>query len=280
MAQEFAEQEYFVLHLLSVSEEPLGAGSIREELARNGMDLSEASVGRLLRGLDTRGFTSRVGYQGRLLTPAGEKRLSQLQSEREQIVSTGAFLEAVKSREKEMLLEILVARRAIEREMAALAAESRTRADLDALRDILDRQNALLARGEPMASTDPEFHEEVARISGNKVLQSAIEIIRRSGRSFLLRIHQDKGGQPGRRGPRGSFRGHRFREPRRGSVRHDQAYRQCDQGCSYILEGSCQEPSGREDEKRKTDPTRSGINPVTPGRWPGRRRGLQEMTVA
>ena len=38
MAQEFEEQEYFVLHLLSVSAEPLGAGSIREELAKNGMD--------------------------------------------------------------------------------------------------------------------------------------------------------------------------------------------------------------------------------------------------
>ncbi len=68
MAQEFAEQEYFVLHLLSISEEPLGAGSIREELARSGMDLSEASVGRLLRGLDGRGFTTRIGFQGRLLT--------------------------------------------------------------------------------------------------------------------------------------------------------------------------------------------------------------------
>jgi GntR family L-lactate dehydrogenase operon transcriptional regulator len=199
MAQEFAEQEYFVLHLLSVSEEPLGAGSIREELARNGMDLSEASVGRLLRGLDRRGFTTRVGFQGRLLTPAGEERLSNLQSEREQIVSTGAFLEAVRSREKEMLLEILVARRAIEREMAALAAGLRTEKDLAALRKILDRQNALLARGEPMASTDPEFHEEVARISGNKVLQSAIEIIRRSGEgaSFFEYIRTKVGSQVG-----------------------------------------------------------------------------------
>ncbi|MDO9507875.1 MAG: FCD domain-containing protein [Thermovirgaceae bacterium] len=181
MVQEFSEQEYFVLHLLSVSSEPLGAGSIREELALNGMELSEASVGRFIRDLDIRGITSRVGFQGRVLTSPGEERLCELMSEREKIVSTGAFLEAVKSREREMLLEILVARRAIEREMAALAADSRTRGDIASLREILDRQNALLAKGEPMASTDPEFHEEVARISGNKVLQSAVEIIRRSG---------------------------------------------------------------------------------------------------
>lgn len=181
MIQEFAEQEYFVLHLLSLSDEPLGAGSIREELGCSGMEMSEASVGRFLRELDTRGFTSRVGFQGRVLTPRGEKRLGELLTEREKIVSTDAFLEAVKSREKDMLLEILVARRAIEREMAALAAASRSKSDIAALRDILDRQNSLLSRGEPMASTDPEFHEEVARISGNKVLQSAVEIIRRSG---------------------------------------------------------------------------------------------------
>jgi GntR family L-lactate dehydrogenase operon transcriptional regulator len=98
-----------------------------------------------------------------------------------------------------MLLEILVARRAIEREMAALAAEMRTKKDLVALRKILDRQNTLLARGEPMASTDPEFHEEVARISGNKVLQSAIEIIRRSGEgaSFFEYIRTKVGSQVG-----------------------------------------------------------------------------------
>lgn len=181
MIQEFAEQEFFVLHLLSVSTEPLGAGSIREELGRSGMEMSEASAGRFLRELDTRGFTSRVGFQGRILTPLGEKRLGELLTEREKIVSTDAFLEAVKSREKDMLLEILVARRAIEREMAALAALARNRSDIESLRVILDRQNSLLANGEPMASTDPEFHEEVARISGNKVLHSAVEIIRRSG---------------------------------------------------------------------------------------------------
>jgi len=199
MSPEFAEQEYFVLHLLSVSTEPLGAGTVKEELARNGMDLSEASVGRFIRDLDRRGITSRVGFQGRILTPLGEERLAELVSEREKIVSTGAFLEAVKSREKDMLLEILVARRAIERELAALAAEFRTEDDIAALRDILDRQEALLARGEPMASTDPEFHREVARISGNKVLQSAIEIIRKSGEgaSFFEYIRTRVGSRVG-----------------------------------------------------------------------------------
>lgn len=199
MTMEFAEQEYFVLHLLSVSDEPLGAGTIREELARNGMELSEASVGRFIRDLDSRGITERIGFQGRVLTPLGEERLGELLSEREKLVSTGAFLEAVKSREKEMLLEILVARRAIEREMASLAASSRTNGDIAILRDILERQDALLARGEPMASTDPEFHQEVARISGNKVLQSAIEIIRRSGEgaSFFEYIRTKVGSSVG-----------------------------------------------------------------------------------
>ncbi|HPD96821.1 MAG TPA: FCD domain-containing protein [Synergistales bacterium] len=199
MSPEFAEQEYFVLHLLSVSAEPLGAGTIKEELARNGMDMSEASVGRFIRDLDNRGITERVGFQGRVLTPLGEERLGELVSEREKIVSTGAFLEAVKSREKDMLLEILVARRAIERELAALAAESRSEKDIAVLREILNRQNDLISRGEPMASTDPEFHREVARISGNKVLQSAIEIIRKSGEgaSFFEYIRTRVGSRVG-----------------------------------------------------------------------------------
>ncbi|MEA3507639.1 MAG: FCD domain-containing protein [Synergistota bacterium] len=181
MTREFTEQEYFVIHLLAASSEPLGAGTIREELARNDMPTSEASVGRFLRDLDARGMTARMGFQGRVLTPLGEERLLELLSEKEKLISTGAFLEAVRSREKEMLLEILVARRAIESEMASLAAENRTEEDLARLRAILDRQNDLIEKGEPMASTDPEFHLEVARISRNRVLRSAMEIIRKSG---------------------------------------------------------------------------------------------------
>ena len=50
-----------------------------------------------------------------------------------------------------------------------------------------------------MASTDGEFHEEVARISGNKVLQSAIGIIRKSGEgaSFFEYIRTKVGSRVG-----------------------------------------------------------------------------------
>lgn len=195
----FAEQEYFVLHLLSVSREPLGAGAIREELAGNDMQLSEATVGRLLRNLDRDGLSRRIGFRGRMLTEQGKERLSALVDERERIVSTDAFLESIKSREKTVLLEILVARRAIEREISRLAAAVRTDEDLARIRSILDMQNKLIDSGKAMASTDPEFHNELARVAGNKVLRSAIDIIRRSGEgaSFFEYIRKKVGSSVG-----------------------------------------------------------------------------------
>jgi GntR family transcriptional regulator, transcriptional repressor for pyruvate dehydrogenase complex len=71
------------------------------------------------------------------------------------------------------LLEVYEARRVMERELAALAAERRDADDLATMRDALDRRAAALEAGdaEAAARADIEFHVAVAAAGKNAVLR-------------------------------------------------------------------------------------------------------------
>ncbi len=63
------EQEFQILEILSEASAPVGAGAIRQSLEDRDVWLSEATVGRVLRELDHRGYTRKSGFQGRSLSP-------------------------------------------------------------------------------------------------------------------------------------------------------------------------------------------------------------------
>jgi len=52
---------------------PLGSGTACEMLAKAGFQISEATVGRLLKTMDNKGYTTRIGFQGRMLTDQGRE---------------------------------------------------------------------------------------------------------------------------------------------------------------------------------------------------------------
>jgi GntR family transcriptional repressor for pyruvate dehydrogenase complex len=181
MFTERLEQVMTILTIISNSEEPLGSGAIKEELSRRGHNLSEATVGRILRALDTRGLTERIGYRGRTLTTAGKAHLEQLLIERKRALSSNELLKALKATGKEKLLDVLVARRAIERENARLAALHATREELEEMERIIIRQKKMLELGQSTAATDVQFHKLLAAAAKNRVLEAATDLIRQDG---------------------------------------------------------------------------------------------------
>ena len=172
------QQEYEILAIIRASKIPLGSGAIRDELNAGGLQISEATVGRILRDLDKEGWTERLGYRGRILTAKGEGRLRQLRAERERSVFSGELLKALRAEGKGKLVEVLVARRAIERETARLAALHATGEEVAAMGKILAKQRELLAAGQSTADTDVEFHRLVGLAAKNKVLRAAVDLIR------------------------------------------------------------------------------------------------------
>ena len=174
--KEAVEKE--LLLLLRDSTQPAGCGSLCAALQARGFRISEATTGRLLRDFDLQSYTEKSGYQGRCLSSAGEARLQQLlqrerrQQWREELTS------AVQGHTKEELLEVLVARDAIEGALAALAAQNATPDDVVALTHVLTRQQLRAETEQVAADEDVAFHEELARIAGNKILRASIGLIR------------------------------------------------------------------------------------------------------
>lgn len=160
------------------ADQPMGSGALSVVLRQLGHTLSEATVGRLLRDFDLAGYTQKAGFQGRTLSDAGRERLTALADKKKSFLWGAEFAEALKGHTKEKLLEVLVARRAIESELAALAAINATAEELHQLDDILDDQQRTLAAGGMTAGQDVDFHILIARMARNRVLESAVGLIR------------------------------------------------------------------------------------------------------
>lgn len=156
--------------------EPVGSGKACEVLGSAGCQVSEATVGRLLRQMDIQGLTDRLGFRGRVLTPKGQDMIiSILQMESRQRYSD-QLATMVRSRDLQDLLETLVARRAIEREIARLAAINVCTQQAERMAKIVADYE--LAGGDRVALGDVAFHQALAEAAGNRVLKAALDLIR------------------------------------------------------------------------------------------------------
>jgi len=169
---------YHLLDVIAAACKAIGAGAVCLELGRRGLVLSEATVGRLLRQLDRMGYTRREGFQGRVLTPAGQAHLGELRAARQRAQQGWQFMNVIETKSQEELMEVLVARRGMEREIARLAAMRATSEDLAAIQPLLEKQEALARWGIGLEEDDLHFHKLLARTARNRVLEAAVDLIR------------------------------------------------------------------------------------------------------
>ena len=172
MLNEREQLERDVLTMVRENVQPIGCGALSQMLQAQGYNISEATVGRVLRELDNLGFTEKAGFQGRVLSAQGIVRLDELESKRRRREWGEEFANALSGHTKDQLLEVLVARRAIEAELACLAAANRTDEEVKQLSELLAKQ------GGSAAEEDVEFHALIAHMARNRVLGAAIALIR------------------------------------------------------------------------------------------------------
>lgn len=165
-----------MLTILDQSDSPAGSGAVCDWLRRQGETISEATAGRFLRELDHKGFTERAGFRGRALTAEGHARLAELRRERAAAVSSSELVNALRASGLRDLVDVLVARRALEREIVHLAAGKVTERDLEAMETLLTRYESVDS-AQAAAEADFAFHERLAEVAANKVLQAASHLI-------------------------------------------------------------------------------------------------------
>jgi GntR family L-lactate dehydrogenase operon transcriptional regulator len=176
-----AHTEHILLHLLEGQIVPLGAGATKDALSQQGINVGEATAGRMLRQLERAGLARKIGVQGRVLTEKGLQRLRELDHEKKQSTSAEEFIQSLKATDSKELEDVLVARRAIESETARLAAENASAKEIEILREIIGEMLEGLRKGGDIASSDENFHLCLARMSKNHVLEAALKLIRHNG---------------------------------------------------------------------------------------------------
>ncbi|MFZ5650525.1 MAG: FCD domain-containing protein [Bacillota bacterium] len=173
--------EYQILSIMEEREEPLGCGQLSQLLRDGGLDISEATVGRILNGMDRKGYTAKRGFKGRTITGGGRVKLDQHRSLERRLAYGNRFIETLKSTKKEDLIDILVARRAIERELARLAALHATDEEIRLMESVLAEQEQFTAQKQMTADQDVRFHRLVSLAAKNRVLAAALDLIRHDG---------------------------------------------------------------------------------------------------
>lgn len=185
--QEMLERD--LLGLIADSGGPVGSCALHEQLEPLGYRLSEPTIGRFLRYLDRHGYTERISNRGRQLTLAGSRRIEELRAAQSRAEAEQLLLSAMRPGSLDELLDVLVARRAIEKETARLAAQRATEAEIAEMEATIDLQRRLWDEGASATAQDVHFHHLVAVASRNRVLAATLDLIRRDT-EVRQRLHQ------------------------------------------------------------------------------------------
>jgi GntR family transcriptional repressor for pyruvate dehydrogenase complex len=173
--------DYQILRTIAERNAPVGSGTLEIELRRRGFVLSAPTVGRKLRQLEVEGYLIKVGVRGRALTDGGRVHLVELERQVTLQNSSEALHNLVERGGKDEILELLEARRILEREIIRLAVQRASERDVERLEHILHEQEERVARGELAVAEDVQFHDALAAIGGNRVLRSLLGVLRQQG---------------------------------------------------------------------------------------------------
>jgi len=187
---------YEILLALANNAGPIGATTLNIQLGPK-LGLGQATIGRKLLEMDSKGFTVKRGLQGREISDHGRTHLNEIFREMTLEKENQQFIQSLDAGTKERLLEVLAVRRIIESEAARLAAQKCTPDMIGAMEEVLNRQAGKIAKEEPGTDEDLEFHDLVAHASSNSVLKDVLVIIRRASQlsPLVATIRQKVGGR-------------------------------------------------------------------------------------
>ncbi len=194
MLQTLDKKDLAVLECLKESSVALGSWNLVELLEKRGIQVSSATIGRVLRRLENKCYVHKVGNAGRNITQAGCDALLRAKS----LDTLNRHQETLKRVITVCTLEnytiVLQARRAVERENARLAAINITDAELEHLDEVLKLQDEYRKEKKSVAQIDIEFHKGIAHASRNPVLESMYHMLFTYGQQTPLfeQIRQKK----------------------------------------------------------------------------------------
>lgn len=169
--------EYLLLKFLSSNGEPVGSWVLKVELELKDVAVSTATIGRVLKDMDAKGYTRLVGAQGRVITEKGASWVEEISNRLQRERLQRNLIDAAQPENLQELLDLLHARKAIECETAKLAAQRADAASLEALKEHMACHEQCVERSGDPSQAALNFHAMLAKASGNKFLMAALDIL-------------------------------------------------------------------------------------------------------
>lgn len=172
MYKELDDKEIQILEMIRDSKEPIGSWNIVNRMAEESIDISSATIGRILSKLESMGYLQKEKYRGRVITDKGLHAImfnKQLKDIACQQTKLNKFLDP---QMLEDFLTVLEARRTVERETARLAALRATSEEIEQMDRILSRQEGKYKEQLWITDDDIDFHRAIAKASKNGILET------------------------------------------------------------------------------------------------------------
>jgi len=180
------------LELLHASEEPVGNHRLMIALQNEGIDVADATAGRVLQRLVAQGYARTLGKRGRMLTAAGRMKLTALKRDHLHQKRSARLVEVSSIADVESLRDMLLVRRAVEPEAARLAALNASDEDVGLLKEFACAQ--CLASPDGGQRVDPaiSFHSQLMRASHHSLLtEIGLLVLEQTNTVLLDKISHD-----------------------------------------------------------------------------------------
>lgn len=151
---------------------PVGAAYLSRH-----MDSSAATIGRMLKQAEDKGYITSVSNKGRVLTPKGEAFLESQNAQVELLQNAEEVIALVFSDDLKHAVDILEFRRLIEPYAVRRATENATEENLDEIRDLDFEHRYVLRKGESGSEQDLHIHLKFAELSGNSAIYQVLRLL-------------------------------------------------------------------------------------------------------
>lgn len=169
--------EYLLLKYLSSNRGPVGSWVLKVVLEMKDVAVSTATIGRVLKEMDDMGYTRLVGAQGRVITDKGASCIEEISSRLKRERLQKNLIDAAQPENLQELLDLLLARKALECETARLAALRADQASLEALKEHMECHERCVEQSGDPSRAALNFHATLAKASGNKFLIASLDIL-------------------------------------------------------------------------------------------------------
>jgi len=171
---QLTNEETVLLQAIGLSSTPVGSRRAADALRDEGIEVSESTVSRLLRRLDHQKLTEAQEAKGRILTAEGRRLVASLseRDRREQILRDASGVHDI-----DELLDLLYARRGVEREAARAAARRATDADIRRLEELVADHQARIDNGRIIRHGALNFHKVIGEMTNNRLIAAMMEVL-------------------------------------------------------------------------------------------------------